>query len=93
MAILTQILHRKNNAGTYDTVHLETDANMVLRADGETTVEESLDTIENWDIIRYDDAGEAPITPIDADTLQGHPASYFAGVQSWDSSTGTLYLN
>lgn len=38
MATLKQRLHKKNSSGSYDTVHLETSAGLVLMSDG-TTVE------------------------------------------------------
>lgn len=41
MADLKQRLHRKNSSGSYDTVHLETSSEVVVRPDG-TTVETSL---------------------------------------------------
>lgn len=41
MAILKQRMHRKNASGTYDVIHLETEAGIVLRSDG-TTVEDAL---------------------------------------------------
>lgn len=41
MAILKQRMHRKNASGTYDVIHLETEAGVVLRSDG-TTVEDAL---------------------------------------------------
>lgn len=41
MAVLKQRLHRKNASGSYDTVHLETSSEVVVRPDG-TTVEASL---------------------------------------------------
>lgn len=34
MAILKQRLHKKNNSGGYDVVHLETSASLVLMSDG-----------------------------------------------------------
>ena len=36
MAELKQRLHQKNSTGTYDTVHWETEAGLVLMADGST---------------------------------------------------------
>lgn len=36
MAVLKQRLHQKNSTGTYDTVHWETEAGLVLMADGST---------------------------------------------------------
>jgi putative uncharacterized protein (fragment) len=41
MAILKQRLHRKNSSGSYDTIHLETSSEVVVRPDG-TTVEAAL---------------------------------------------------
>lgn len=41
MAILKQRMHRKNASGTYDVIHLETEAGIVLCSDG-TTVEDAL---------------------------------------------------
>ena len=41
MAILKQRMNRKNASGTYDVIHLETEAGIVLRSDG-TTVEDAL---------------------------------------------------
>lgn len=46
MAILRFRLNRKNASGTYDTIHYETSANIVIRNDGTTTVEQSLVTAE-----------------------------------------------
>ena len=43
MATLKFRLNRKNSSGTYDTIHYETSANIVLRNDG-TTVETALMT-------------------------------------------------
>lgn len=43
MATLKQRLHRKNEAGTYDIIHLETSSDMVTRPNGKT-VEQSLAT-------------------------------------------------
>ena len=42
MPVLKFRLNRKNSSGTYDTIHYETSANIVIRADGSTTVETSL---------------------------------------------------
>lgn len=79
MANLKQRLHRKNASGSYDVIYLETTADLVKRADGVKSVESSLTEIEAWDPIRYEENGTvAPfLTTIDADTLQGHPASDF----------------
>ena len=41
MATLKQRLHRKNNAGTYDTIHYETSSDVVMRPSGRT-VEQDL---------------------------------------------------
>lgn len=46
MAILKQRLNMKTSTG-YNTVHLETSSDLVLRSDGTTTVESSLGTVEN----------------------------------------------
>lgn len=47
MATLKQRLHRLNSSGTYDVVHLETSADLVLRSDGTTTVESSISSLES----------------------------------------------
>lgn len=83
MATLKQRLHRKNAAGSYDVIYLETSATIVKRADGVTSVEDSLSAIEAWDPLRYevkeDGSITSPFVPqLDAKTLEGHPASYFA---------------
>lgn len=82
MATLKQRLHRKNADGGYDVVHLETSASVVMRADGSTSVEQSLTEIESWDLLKYEEAGDYAGMPylienVDAATLQGHPASDF----------------
>lgn len=41
MTIQRERLNRKNASGTYDVIHLETEAGVVLRSDG-TTVEDAL---------------------------------------------------
>ena len=83
MATLKQRLHRKNAAGSYDVIYLETSATIVKRADGVTSVEDSVSAIEAWDPLRYevkeDGSITSPFVPqLDAKTLEGHPASYFA---------------
>ena len=45
MATLKQRLHRLNSSGTYDVVHLETSADLVLCSDGTTTVESSMSVL------------------------------------------------
>ena len=80
MATLKQRLHRKNADGGYDVVHLETSASVVMRADGSTSVEQSLTEIESWDLLKYEEAGDyagMPYMEDDASTLEGHPASDF----------------
>lgn len=47
MANLKQRLHRKNASGSYDVIYLETSAAIVKRADGITSVEDSLIAIES----------------------------------------------
>lgn len=83
MANLKQRLHRKNASGSYDVIYLETSAAIVKRADGVTSVEDSLSAIEAWNPLRYevkeDGSIASPFDPqLDAKTLEGHPASYFA---------------
>ena len=46
MATLRYRLNRKNESGTYDTIHYETSANIVLRSDG-TTVETALQNCDS----------------------------------------------
>lgn len=47
MSILKQKLHRKNSSGTYDEIHLQTDAEVVtLSETDETTVKVKLDAID-----------------------------------------------
>ena len=46
MATLKQRLWKKNSSGTYDTIHLETSASLVLTTKG-TTVESELNTLSN----------------------------------------------
>lgn len=43
MATLRQRLHRKNDAGTYDTVHLETESSLVMRPSGRTVEQDLAD--------------------------------------------------
>ncbi|WP_300944233.1 hypothetical protein [uncultured Duncaniella sp.] len=45
MATLKQRLHKKNSSGEYDTVHLETSADLVLVSNGEATVASKLDEL------------------------------------------------
>lgn len=81
MANLKQRLHRKNAAGSYDVIYLETGADLVKRADGVKSVESSLTEIEAWNPLKYEEISGEPMAPFniitDADTLQGHPASDF----------------
>lgn len=51
MATLKQRLHKKNSSGSYDTVHLETSASLVLLSDG-TTVEDALNN-SSGGVIQY----------------------------------------
>jgi len=47
MAILKQKLNRKNDSGTYDEIHLKTDAdNVSLSETDETTVKTKLDAVD-----------------------------------------------
>lgn len=46
MATLKQRLHRKNASGTYDVVHLETSADLVLMTDGKTKLSDKLSTMD-----------------------------------------------
>ena len=71
MATLKQRLHRKNADGSYDVVHLETSASLVKRANG-SNVEESLTTIESWDLLKYEDAGTMNGIPYITETLPAH---------------------
>ena len=48
MPVLKFRLNRKNSSGTYDTIHYETSANIVIRADGSTTVETSLVNMDKF---------------------------------------------
>ena len=50
MATLKQRLHRKNASGTFDTVHLETSSDLVVRASG-GTIEDSLPQIISGDSV------------------------------------------
>lgn len=43
MATLKQRMWRKNNAGTYDTIHLETESSLVLRPSGRTVEQDLAD--------------------------------------------------
>ena len=43
MATLKQRMWRKNNAGTYDTIHLETESSLVLRPSGRTVEQDLTD--------------------------------------------------
>ena len=43
MAVLKQRLHQKNSSGTYDTVHWETESNLVLRPSGRTVEQDLAD--------------------------------------------------
>lgn len=45
MSTIRQRLHRKNDAGIYDTIHLETSSECVVRPDG-TRLEDSMITLE-----------------------------------------------
>ena len=48
MAILQQKLNRKNDSGTYDEIHLKTDATVVsLSETDETTVKTKFDAVDN----------------------------------------------
>lgn len=47
MATLKQRLRRKNTIGEYDTIHLETSADLVMMADGKTTVSDEVIDIES----------------------------------------------
>ncbi len=46
MATLKQRLHRKNASGTYDVVHLETSADLVLMTDGKTKLSDKISTMD-----------------------------------------------
>lgn len=46
MAVLKQRMNRKNAAGEYDTVHMETSADIVLMPDGTTKLSDKITTIE-----------------------------------------------
>lgn len=46
MAVVKFRLKRKNDAGTYDTYHLESEAGLILRASGTSSVEDSIAAIE-----------------------------------------------
>uniref|UniRef100_UPI002609A03A hypothetical protein n=1 Tax=uncultured Duncaniella sp. TaxID=2768039 RepID=UPI002609A03A len=46
MATLKQRLHKKNASGTYDTIHLETSADLVLMPDGSTKLSDKLTTMD-----------------------------------------------
>ena len=43
MATLKQRLHRKNVSGTYDTVHLESSSELILRPSGRTVEQDLAD--------------------------------------------------
>lgn len=43
MATLKQRLHRKNSSGTYDTVHLESSSDLILRPSGRTVEQDLAD--------------------------------------------------
>lgn len=80
MATLKQRLHRKNSSGGYDTIHMETSADLVKRANSSTTVEQSLTSHETAlaKCVQVSDDSIGSILPLDADTLGGHAADYFA---------------
>ncbi|WP_300944243.1 DUF6273 domain-containing protein [uncultured Duncaniella sp.] len=46
MATLKQRLHRKNSSGTYDTIHLETSADLVLMSDGSTKLTDKITSMD-----------------------------------------------
>ncbi len=46
MATLKQRLHRKNAAGTYDAIHLETSADLVLMTDGSTKLSDKIGAMD-----------------------------------------------
>lgn len=46
MATLKQRLHKKNAFGQYDTIHLETSADLVLMTDGKTKLSDKITSIE-----------------------------------------------
>ncbi len=46
MATLKQRLHRKNVSGTYDVVHMETSADMVLMTDGKTKLSSKISAMD-----------------------------------------------
>lgn len=72
MATLKQRLHRKNADGGYDVVHLETSASVVMRADGSTSVEQSLTEIESWDLLKYEEAGDYTGMPYINESIPAH---------------------
>lgn len=43
MATLKQRLHRKNSAGTYDTIHYETSSDVVMRPSGRSVEQDLTD--------------------------------------------------
>ena len=47
MATLKQRLHKRNSSGSYDTVYLETNTDMVLLTDGSTTLTSKLSTMDS----------------------------------------------
>lgn len=46
MAILKQRLHRRNDDGTYDTIHLETSVDVVIMTDGTTKLSDKLSAMD-----------------------------------------------
>ncbi len=80
MATLKQRMNRKNAAGEYDTVHLETDSDMVLMSDGTTRLSNKLTAIDSsiTSISRTIGIGDA-LT--DVPTTVG--AKYQFGGRSW----------
>lgn len=43
MAVLKQRLHKKNTSNTYDTVHLESSSDLILRPSGRTVEQDLAD--------------------------------------------------
>lgn len=47
MAVLKQRLHKKNTSNTYDTVHLESSSDLILRPSGRTVEQDLADCLPN----------------------------------------------
>ena len=86
MAVLKRRLYRLNDEGVYNIIHFETSADVVVRADGSATVEQSLidlgKKLDGTTYLQYEvgpDGYEAsPFDQINAAYLNGYSPDEFA---------------